>query len=91
MVFRDNDGYRGSVITLLTRAPQERQGPSKNIDTQQTWSGFSPTTFPDNNRQSGLLPTTFPEISIGYLIYHTLERDLPPINKANASIPVFGT
>ncbi len=32
---------------------------------QQTWSGFSPTKIPDNNRQSGLLPTTVPEMSTG--------------------------
>ncbi len=32
---------------------------------QQTWSGFSPTTVPDNNRQSGLSPTTVPEMSTG--------------------------
>ena len=32
---------------------------------QQTWSGFSPTTVPDNNRQSGLSPTTVPKMSKG--------------------------
>ncbi len=37
------------------------------ICTQQTWSGFSPTTVPDNNRQSGLSPTTVPKMSTGYL------------------------
>ncbi len=34
--------------------------------TQQTWSGFSPTTVPDNNRQSGFSPTTVPKLSTGY-------------------------
>ena len=32
---------------------------------QQTWSEFSPTTVPDNNRQSGLSPITVPEMSTG--------------------------
>ncbi len=32
---------------------------------QQTWSRFSPTTVPDNKRQSGLSPTTVPEMSQG--------------------------
>ncbi len=34
--------------------------------TQQTWSGFSLTTVPDNNRQSGFSPTTVPKLSTGY-------------------------
>ena len=33
--------------------------------TQQTWSGFSPATVPDNNRQSGLSPMTVSEMSTG--------------------------
>ncbi len=33
--------------------------------TQQTWSGFSPTAVPDNNRQSGFSPTTVPKLSTG--------------------------
>ena len=37
------------------------------VRTQQTWSGFSPTTVPDNKRQSRLSPTTVPEMSIGKL------------------------
>ncbi len=32
---------------------------------QQTWSGFSSTTVPDNNRQSRLSPMTVPEMSTG--------------------------
>ncbi len=32
---------------------------------QQTWSGFSPTTVPDNNRQSRFSPTTVPKLSTG--------------------------
>ncbi len=32
---------------------------------QQTWSRFSLTSVPDNNRQSGLSPTTVPEMSTG--------------------------
>ncbi len=32
---------------------------------QQTWSGFSPTPVPDNNRQSGFSPTTVPKLSTG--------------------------
>ncbi len=32
---------------------------------QQTWSGFSPTTVPDNSRQSGLSPKAVPEMSTG--------------------------
>ncbi len=35
------------------------------ITPQQTWSGFSPTTVPDNNRQSGFSPTTVPKLSTG--------------------------
>ena len=38
-----------------------------NTSAQQTWSGFSPTTVPDNNRQSGLSPTTIPEMSTGWV------------------------
>ncbi len=34
---------------------------------QQTWSGFSPTTVPDNNRQSGFSPTTVPKLSTGLI------------------------
>ena len=34
-------------------------------NSQQTWSGFSPTTVPDNNRQSGFSPTTVPKLSKG--------------------------
>ncbi len=41
--------------------------------TQQTWSGFSPTTVPDNNRQSGLSPTTVPEMSTGSASFTDLE------------------
>ncbi len=33
--------------------------------TQQTRSGISPTTVPDNNRQSGFSPTTVPKLSTG--------------------------
>ena len=33
--------------------------------TQQTWSGFSPTIVPENNRQSGLSATTVSEMSTG--------------------------
>ncbi len=38
---------------------------------QQTWSGFSPPTVPDNNRQSGFSPTTVPKLSTGlsYTLY----------------------
>ncbi len=36
---------------------------------QQTWSGFSPTTVPDNNRQSGFSPTTVPKLSKGALLF----------------------
>ncbi len=32
---------------------------------QQTWSGFSPTTVPDNNRQSRFSPTMVPKLSKG--------------------------
>ncbi len=32
---------------------------------QQTGSGFSPITVPDNNRRSGLSPTTVPKLSTG--------------------------
>ncbi len=34
---------------------------------QQTWSGFSQTTVPDNNRQSGFSPTTVPKLSTGWV------------------------
>ncbi len=37
---------------------------------QQTWSGFSPTTVPDNNRRSGLSPMTVPEMSTGWSLYY---------------------
>ncbi len=33
---------------------------------QQIWSGFSPTTVPDNNRQSELSPTMVPQMSTGF-------------------------
>ncbi len=36
--------------------------------TQQTWSGFSPTIVPDNNRRSGLSPTMVPKLSTGKII-----------------------
>ncbi len=39
------------------------------ILSQQAWSGFSPTTVPDNNRQSGLSPMTVPEMSTAMLFY----------------------
>ena len=35
--------------------------------TEQTWSGFSPTAGPDNNRQSGLSRMTVQEMSTGVL------------------------
>ncbi len=46
---------------------------------QQTWSGFSPITVPDDNRQSVLSPMTVPEMSTGmsnifkkfYILYGT--------------------
>ena len=34
--------------------------------TQQTWSGFSPSTVRDSHCRSGLSPTTFPEMSTKY-------------------------
>ncbi len=37
------------------------------ITSQQTWSGFSPTTVSDNNRQSGFSPTMVPKLSKGLL------------------------
>ena len=39
--------------------------------TKQTWSGFSLTTVPENNRQTGLSPTTVPAMSIGQ--WHTVQ------------------
>ncbi len=36
---------------------------------QQTWFGFSPTTVPDNNRQSGFSPTTVPKLSTGIMLF----------------------
>ena len=36
---------------------------------QQTWSGFSPTAVPDNNRQSRLSPTTVPKMSTGSYVH----------------------
>ncbi len=38
--------------------------------TQETWSGFSPTTVPHNNSQSVLSPTTVPEMSAGKKVYN---------------------
>ncbi len=35
----------------------------KTLPSQQTWSGFSPTTVPDNDRQSELSPMTDPKMS----------------------------
>ena len=45
-----------------------RRSPAKRNISQQTWSGFSPTTVPDNNRQSGFSPTTVPKLSTGFEI-----------------------
>ena len=46
--------------------------PSRLVDvagfldmSQQTWTRFSPTTVPNNNRQSGFSPTTVLEMSTG--------------------------
>ncbi len=33
------------------------------LQSQQTWSGLSPTTVPYKNRKSGLSPTSVPELS----------------------------
>ncbi len=33
---------------------------------QQTLSGFSPSTVPNSNRQSGISPTTVPKMSTGF-------------------------
>ena len=41
IVFRDNDGYRGSVITLLTRAPREGQSPSTVIEFYQKFAAVA--------------------------------------------------
>ena len=43
---------------------------------QQTWSGFSPTTVPDNNRQSGFSPTTVPKLSTG-MVCDTYDNAVP--------------
>ncbi len=45
------------------------------ISSQQTWSGFSPTRVPDNNRQSGFSPTTVPKLSTGSEYYCTGLRE----------------
>ncbi len=42
-----------------------------NLTAQQTWSGFSPTTVPDNNRQSGFSPTAVPKLSTGWCMSMT--------------------
>ncbi len=55
------------------------------INTQQTWSGFSRTTVPNNNRQSGLSPTMVPEMSTGYasMIERPPVMDTPVISRKN--------
>ena len=39
-----------------------------SLATRQTWSRFSLTTVPDNNRRSGLSPMTVPKLSTGHLV-----------------------
>ncbi len=54
---------------------------------QQTWSGFSPTTVPDNNRQSWFSPTTVPKLSTG-----TLCSMLPKLlSSAPCSLVIFAS
>ena len=57
-------GGRGKIIMIMSCASMWEYY-LEVLSTQQTWSGISPTTVPDNNRQSGLSPMTVPEMSTG--------------------------
>ena len=56
-------GIRGSICQVQQKAIILEFG------SQQTWSRFSPTTVPDNNRQSGLSPATDQEMSTRIILW----------------------